>query len=136
MPCCGLQVAEKERLNQLRRKNIQFVLDELQEENMALLKSDLSTTAATTSTVEEDVSAGPGGFSAGPRAGGGAESRGVGASPGAATRGKDEPLGNSALSSIHRDPRDSTSSTFADHSTLYPLQSDDSGSGIVHSLQH
>lgn len=96
---------------------------------MALLKSDLSTTtttAATTSTAE-DISVGP----ARSRASGEAESREVGASPPGLTRGKDGPMG---LSSIRKDPQDHTVSTFADQSTLYPLQSDDSGqdsSGIV-----
>lgn len=99
-------MAEKERLNQLRKKNIHFALDELEKENRAMLSTKLSTTSA-----EEDSGVGAR-VGAGGRGVGGASLDMLGMAP-----GKDTTMGNSLLSSIHRDPQNT--STGAVNSSLY-----------------
>lgn len=121
-------------MNQLHKKNIQFVLGELEKENKALLTEDLSTTTATEDSAVGvgagtgvGGSRGPGEFSggasvrkAGAARGGGA---GVWVKPGLATQHKEvtEVMTESTfMSSIRKDPRSINSSA------LCPLQMEDS----------
>lgn len=126
-------MAEKEQLNHLHKKNIRFVLEELEKENRAMLSTDLSTT--TTTSAEEDSGMGARVGVGGRRTGefsGGAGGRAVaGASwvKPVVAQGKDTTMGNSLLSSILRDPQNTTTSTGADNSTLYPLQIGQTDSG-------
>lgn len=133
-------------MNRLHKKNIQFVLNELEKENRALLTEDLSTTT-TTATEDSAVGVGAsvrgvGGVRAGVRGVGGSRgpgefSGGVGGvrkvgAAGVGGRGTawvtsehKEMTETTLLSSIRRDPQ-STSSNLADNSILSPLVGDDS----------